>query len=270
MAIICQSCEHENDEGRILCDNCGKELAVNLKNEFSTPVKMLKEISNRIMERPMAYNQEKLEEVFSHVMEISHDLLDKVQVTLEDSLIELDRLPLNELKQLSKEVENVEHMDIFTDFVSNFELAQEQIDEGLALAKDSFMAMRNFSDLEIGKVGLEKASEMMEQGLDTLELITANAEEKTFLQEKMEPIPSQVIVAMDGIEKVMLGLSKYLDTRDTELLIESLPFLDLIKENLQKAIELSPRVKDEEEEEEDEEDELANLKKGLSESSGIF
>jgi len=272
LGIVCQSCDFENDDGRILCDNCGKELALDLNNEFSAPVKMLKQIANRIIERPMEYNQEKLENAFSHVMEISHDLLDKVQETLEDSLLDLDRLPFKELKQLSKEVENVEHMNIFTEFVSNFELAQEQIDEGLALAKDGLLAMKSFSDLEVGKVGLEKASEMMEQGLSTLEIITKNAEEKTFLQEKIEEIPSQFIIAMNDIEKIMVAFSEYLETRDPDLLTEIVPLLDLIKSNVQKTIELSPEIHDDDEyEEEDEEvDEISNLRKGLSESSGIF
>jgi len=143
-------------------------------------------------------------------------------------------------------------MEIFSKFLFQFQSAQEQINEGLSIAKDALQKMRSFSELETGrgKIDLERASGLLQQGLNTLEIISEESQEPLFaLNKDVKPVPNQIIESMDYLEEVMNMMSDYMDTSNKSNLLEIIVSLDMVKDSIQNLLESSSENENSEKEE---------------------
>ncbi|HPZ09779.1 MAG TPA: hypothetical protein PL110_16895 [Candidatus Eremiobacteraeota bacterium] len=252
MAVICSVCDYENKDDSPFCEKCGEQLKQLPENKYDLPIKMLRDIGNSLADKQMSSTQDKVEEAFNNIMEISQQLLDKAQEDLENNLAEIDNLPIDTLEELSADADEERSMEIFSKFLFQFQSAQEQINEGLSIAKDALQKMRSFSELETGrgKIDLERASGLLQQGLNTLEIISEESQEPLFaLNKDVKPVPNQIIESMDYLEEVMNMMSDYMDTSNKSNLLEIIVSLDMVKDSIQNLLESSSENENSEKEE---------------------
>jgi len=264
VSIICAVCDYENSESSSFCAKCGENLNEEPPvDKYDSPITMLRQIGNQLADKQMNFTQEQIEEVFSDIMEISQELLDESQKDLENNLLKLEDLPPEELEELAMEIDDEKSMEIFTEFLSQFQEAQDNINQGLEVAKNAMHNMRDFSEIEAnkGRVELEKAMDLLQYGLNKLEIISKSAQEKMFPEEEMEEVPVQLIENINYLENIMNITAGYMEFPSKDSLKEIIPLLDNIKENIQEVID-TPYEEEEydtEEEEEEEEEELLEV-----------
>lgn len=235
MGVICHICDYENLDESPFCEKCGERLKEIPVNKYDMPIKMLRDIGNSLADRQMSGTQDKVEEAFNNIMEISQTILDDAQKDLERNLSVMDTMSDQVLDELG-EVDEGKSLEVFSNFVSQFQSAQDQINEGLAIAKEALQKMRSFSELEAGsgKIDLERAASLLQGGLNTLEFISEESQEPLFLEyEDIKPVPAQIMEAMDQLEEIMSMMSDYMDTGDRENLVEIIASFDMAKDSIQ-------------------------------------
>ncbi len=235
MGVLCHICDYENSDESPFCEKCGERLREVPANKYDMPIKMLRDIGNSLADRQMSGTQEKVEEAFNDIMEISQTILDEAQKDLERNLSVMDTMSDQVLDELG-EVDEGRSLEVFSNFVSQFQSAQDQINEGLSIAKEALQKMRSFSELEAGsgKIDLERAASLLQGGLNTLEFISEESQEPLFLEyEDIKPVPPQIMEAMDQLEEIMSMMSDYMDTGDRENLVEIIASFDMAKDSIQ-------------------------------------
>ncbi|MEQ8172176.1 MAG: zinc ribbon domain-containing protein [Candidatus Eremiobacterota bacterium] len=235
MGVICHICDYENSDESPFCEKCGERLREVPANKYDMPIKMLRDIGNSLADRQMSGTQEKVEEAFNDIMEISQTILDEAQKDLERNLSVMDTMSDQVLDELG-EVDEGRSLEVFSNFVSQFQSAQDQINEGLSIAKEALQKMRSFSELEAGsgKIDLERAASLLQGGLNTLEFISEESQEPLFLEyEDIKPVPPQIMESMDQLEEIMSMMSDYMDTGDRENLVEIIASFDMAKDSIQ-------------------------------------
>lgn len=254
MTIICHICDQENEETNPFCIKCGENLKDPRENKYEEPIARLREIGNELADKQMEYTQERIEESFNEIMDISQGLLDEAQRALEDNLLNLENLPLEQAELLGLDIDEAQSMKIFTDFISRFQGAQDDINDGLSMAKRALQDMRGFSELEseTGQIDLETATDLLNRGLNKLEIITESAQEKMFPGDEIAEPPKQLLEAMSYLERIMTITSDYLEIPDIDSLKEMLLLLDDVKDCIQEIVTGAEAEKDEETDDVDE------------------
>jgi len=235
VGVICHICNYENSDESPFCEKCGERLRGVAVNKYDMPIKMLRDIGNSLADRQMSGTQEKVEEAFNNIMEVSQTILDEAQKDLERNLSVMDTMSDQVLDELG-EVDEGKSLEVFSNFVSQFQSAQDQINEGLSIAKEALQKMRSFSELEAGsgKIDLERAASLLQGGLNTLEFISEESQEPLFLEyEDIKPVPPQIMEAMDQLEEIMSMMSDYMDTGERENLVEIIASFDMAKDSIQ-------------------------------------
>ncbi len=235
MGVICHICDYENSDESPFCEKCGERLRGVPENKYDMPIKMLRDIGNSLADRQMSGTQEKVEEAFNNIMEISQTMLDEAQKDLERNLSVMDTMSDQFLDELG-EVDEGKSLEVFSNFISQFQSAQDQINEGLSIAKEALQKMRSFSELEAGsgKMDLDRAAALLQGGLNTLEFISEESQEPLFLEyEDIKPVPAQIMEAMDQLEEIMSMMSDYMESGDRENLVEIIASFDMAKDSIQ-------------------------------------
>ena len=241
MGVICHICDYENSDESPFCEKCGERLKEIPVNKYDMPIKMLRDIGNTLADRQMSGTQDKVEEAFNNIMEISQTILDEAQKDLERNLSVMDTMSDQILEELG-EVDEGKSLEVFSNFVSQFQSAQDQINEGLSIGKEALQKMRSFSELEAGsgKLDLERAATLLQGGLNTLEFISEESQEPLFLDyEDIKPVPPQIMEAMDQLEEIMSTMSDYMETGDRENLVEIIASFDMAKDSIQDLLDSS-------------------------------
>ncbi|MDQ7822029.1 MAG: hypothetical protein RDV48_04460 [Candidatus Eremiobacteraeota bacterium] len=228
MAIICPVCRHElAQDDATVCEKCGNNL---VEVRYEKPLKMLKELGLKVTGSPGAFSKEKLEGLYSHIVELLGDIMAHSKAEIDKNLDKLRR----EFAKTSQIAEDDVDMRAFTE---GFQMAQSFVNEGIGMALSALTGMKNFKDIKQGQNMLELATTRIQEGLEHLEQITVASTGMPLPDETVQETPAQVTLAMDSIEKALESLSAYLETRQVDYLKTTLKRLDAASFSLAECLE---------------------------------
>lgn len=219
MGVVCPVCQFDNpNEDVQLCGNCGEDL-MGGESKYQKPLRMLREIGQKVAESAGSFPKDKLESLYSHVVELLQDVLDQSQQQLEENMGNL-RKELEKTKEVSDE-----EVD-FTGFIDGFHFSQTCINEGIGMALNALMNMKSFKDIKSGQHQLELAVSRVQAGLEHLEKLSLTSAGVKMPDETTPEIPIEVIMAMNYLEKALEGLNSFMDTAKADDIRISVQKLD--------------------------------------------
>lgn len=225
MGVICPVCDFENpQEDAQVCEQCGEDLTTT-EGKFQKPLRILKEIGQKVAESAGSFPRDKLEGLYSHVVELVQDVLDESQQKIEKNLTTL-REKLKEASEVSGDEVNL------TGFVDGFHFAQGCINEGIGMALSALMNMKSFKDVKSGQHQLELAVTRVQAGLQHLEKLSLASAGIKIPDETTPEIPIEVMIGMDHIEKALEGLARFTDKFQVEDLRATVHKLDEARSSL--------------------------------------
>lgn len=230
MVIFCPYCETENPEEKEFCSACGQRIDEDV--DYELPVRELTEVTTKLIKKQIPFTQEFLEKTYSQIMNSVQLIMDQTMIKLQDNLGDLKKIQ-NQTRQEFAD----EDFESFQRFMRDFEAAQNQINAGLQIARESFFSARSFEELEKGHVDLSAANAAMQQGLARLESLTFESQEPELMTVSPVEIPDDVDQAINVISKVMDHLHDFVETGVRDYLESATDAVNQAAELLEKALD---------------------------------
>jgi len=230
MAVKCPVCQSENQDDDLKCVHCGEDLMMS-GTRYEKPLKMLREMGQKVVDSSGTLSKEKLEGVYFHIVEQLQDIMDNSREELDSNLEKLR-------KEMAKASDiNEEDIDLKS-FVEGFHSAQSIVNEGIGMALGALMNMRSFKDLKEGQTQLDLAITHVQEGLEHLERLSIGSAGLPLTEEGEEPVPMEVVSSMDSIEKALESINSFMIDRHDIHISTALARLDEARSALSKFVEL--------------------------------
>lgn len=230
MVIFCPYCETENPEDTEFCSGCGQRIDEEL--DYELPIRELTEVTTKLIKKEIPFTQEFLEKTYGQIMNSVQLIMDQTMLKLQDNLGDLKKIQTETRKEFADE-----DFESFQRFMRDFEAAQNQINAGLQIARESFFSARSFEELEKGHVDLSAANAAMHQGLARLESLTFESQEPELMTVSPVEIPDDVDQAINVISKVMDHLHDFVETGVKDYLESATEAVNHAAELLEKALD---------------------------------
>ncbi len=210
MAVKCPVCQFENQEDDLKCTQCGEDLMLS-GTRYEKPLKMLKEMGQKVVDSTGSMPKEKLEGVYFHIVEQLQDIMDNSREELDSNLEKLR-------KEMAK-VSGIDEEDVdLKSFVEGFDVAQSIVNEGIGMALGALMSMRSFKDVKAGQTQLDLAITRVQEGLEHIERLSIGSTGLPVGEEGEPPTPVEVVMSMESIEKALEAINSYLsDHQDSHV-----------------------------------------------------
>ncbi len=230
MGVKCPVCQYENaDESILRCDKCGEDL-VSTGSWIEKPIKMLREMGQKVVESSGSMSKEKLESLYFHIVELLQDALDESKEQIEAKMENL-RKDFARTSRISEE--DVE----LKGFVESFHRAQTSVNEGIGMALGALMNMRNFRDIPTGQQELELAVARIQEGFENIQQLEAVASGMPLPHENTPEVPVTVVLAMDSISKALEALNGFMQQGSPDQIRLTLSHLDEARGSLANYLE---------------------------------
>ncbi len=230
MVIFCPYCETENPEETEICSGCGQRIDEEL--DYELPIRELTEVTTKLIKKEIPFTQEFLEKTYGQIMNSVQLIMDQTMLKLQDNLGDLKKIQTESRKEFADE-----DFESFQRFMRDFEAAQNQINAGLQVARESFFSARSFEELEKGHVDLSAANAAMQQGLARLESLTFESQEPELMTVSPVEVPDDVDQAINVISKVMDNLHDFIETGVKDYLESATEAVNQAAELLEKALD---------------------------------
>jgi len=205
MGVKCPVCQFENgDESVLRCGKCGEDLTV-AGTWIEKPIKMLREMGQKVAESAGSMSKEKLESLYFHIVELLQDALDESKDQIE---VKMEHLRKDLARNRMQNEEDVE----LKGFVEGFHHAQTSVNEGIGMALGALMNMRNFRDIQTGQQQLELAVARIQEGFENIQHLEAAASGMPLPDENTPEVPVTVVLAMDSISKALEELNGFMQS----------------------------------------------------------
>lgn len=229
MAVKCPICQSENQDDDLKCTQCGEDLMMS-GTRYEKPLKMLKEMGQKVVDSSGSLSKEKLEGIYFHIVEQLQDIMD-------NSREELD-LNLEKLRKEMAKVSDINEEDVdLKSFVEGFHTAQSIVNEGIGMALGALMNLRSFKDLKEGQTQLDLAVTRVQEGLEHLERLSIGSSGLPLAEEGEAPVPMEVTNSMESIEKALESISSFMTDRREIHISTAMARLDEARAVLSKYVE---------------------------------
>jgi hypothetical protein len=196
--------------------------------KYFEQISIFKEITGKIMRKEIPFTKEKLEEVYTLIVELLQDILNKSKRELDENLQELTRLGrLEQTAELDKGVKK-----IFT----VFEEAQNKITNGLNTLGESLRSAKSFTELENKLIEVEAAASRITEGLTKLEFLTQGSRDPELLKEPDLFYPPAVMEATDLLQKCLENIERFYEKGNKDELRACLPLLEETKTKIRESL----------------------------------
>jgi len=232
MAVICPYCETENPDGAEYCRICKESLEEDI--DFEEPIRNLSRITTKIMRKEVPHTQDYLNSVFKSIMDSVQLIMDRTMLKIKDNVKRLKELQEETRSELADE-----DFESFQRFMNEFEETQNQINEGLEIARESFFSAGSFDDLKEGQIDLSAATAVIQDGLNRLESLTFESGEPELMTMTPLDIPDEIGITADILDEVLTNMNDFTETADKDYLVKAVNGLDEAKKYLMKVLEMS-------------------------------
>jgi uncharacterized protein YdeI (YjbR/CyaY-like superfamily) len=212
MSGFCPFCNEVLAPDAEFCKACKQRIPDVI--DFDEPVKQLAQITTKIMKKEIPHTKDSLDGVFRKIMGSVQLIMDRTMFQIKDNLSDLKKIQ----EQTRGQFED-EDFESFQRFMSNFEIAQTQINAGLHLAHESFFQASSFEELGKGQVDLSTATAMIQDGLSKLEGLTYESQDPELMTMTPIDIPDDLRSAIDCIDKALTDINSFTETGTRDLLI---------------------------------------------------
>lgn len=252
--IVCPYCETENEDDAEFCKICKQRIEEPI--DFEAPVRELSEVTTKILKKEIPHTRDYMNEAYRKIMNSVQLILDQTMLKLQDNIEDLSKFRDEARESLAEE-----EFQQFQRFMDDFETAQEQINQGLRLARTSFFEAKSFRDLEKGQIDLSAATSAIAAGLSKLEDLTIETQEPDLLTTPLE-FPPGVERAVEILDSVLVDVNDFIESGDPSYLRTTVENLDRSRFLIFRELELL--------EEDVESLRHPNLEKMEEEFSGLF
>lgn len=191
------------------------------------PLRMLREATDRLMDRRTPVSQERLDALYRHIA-------GSIGEVLENTRGEMDRC-----FQQVQEAGAVAQEDVpdFAPVFRMFEEGREQISAGMTLMAQTFFSSGDFKALERNQGALGVAETHIMDGLNRIEAALMLSEDPALLGTPPPPTAPQIPNALDALACCLETLSTYLEKGERAQLEDSLGHIDTARELIMRALE---------------------------------
>ena len=203
--IICPYCEAENVDEAEFCIACEQRLEEEI--DYELPVKELQDVTTKLLKKEIPFRQDILEKTYSGIMKSVQLIMDQTMLKIQDNLDDLKKVQDETREEFADE-----DFESFQRFMADFEAAQNQINAGLQIARQSFFNARSFEELEKGHIDLSAANAAMHEGLSRLEALTFESQDAELMTPSPVEVPDDVDTAIEVLDSVMDSLHEFVET----------------------------------------------------------
>ncbi|MFP4497804.1 MAG: hypothetical protein ACLFQV_06285 [Vulcanimicrobiota bacterium] len=238
MAFICPYCDSKNPDDAEKCRVCQQLFQEDI--DFEKPVKKISQLTSKLINKEISADKESLSTFY-------HDIMNSVQSIMDQSLSRINKnmKNLDELQKQAREQFGDEDFEAFKDFIEEFEVAQNQINQGMNIAKSRFFEADSFEELEKGQLDLSMAVGAIQDGLAKLEELTCKSEEPELMSPSPFQMPFHIIETTEILDEVISDLNSYTETGELDYLNRILESLDKARLNILRVIETTKKEQEE-------------------------
>jgi len=222
MSVICPVCKFDNpDEETVVCGRCGLDFIVDADDGYVRALKMLKDMGNSLSNNVGSIGKDKLEGIWEH---IASQIRDAIALSKEDFNKAFE-------SNCSLSVENLDELpdgDSLKSFITNFSTLQAQIDEGLEMAHNALLNMRDINNLKTGKSQLELAASQIQQACESMQMMTASL----VVSDSPSPPSLDISLTMSNLNSAIENIGQYVNSNEISYLRTALPYIENSAENL--------------------------------------
>lgn len=222
------------------------------ESEFDVPVKLLKDISQKLLTGGIPAKPARIESLFSHIQGVVGELVEKSFAKLNSAL----EAAADANAALAEHGDVDEYARAYLD---DFQKGREHVEDGLEIMRDTFFSARNLEDLKDYEEEFKEAEVQLAEGLSRLEQAIAKAEDPELFNLHKAVESEHIEIALTAFEIGLEELTAHMEDGDREHLERVLDQLDVIRTQVELAYELSEnreaRITAGEESEDEDEDE---------------
>ena len=210
--------------------------------DLDAPLELLNSVTARLLRGEIPTNQNRLQSLFQHLQSVVGDVVDASFAKITSAFDEVEEA--NEA--LREELGDTEETE---EYLQEFELGREHIEEALSVMQDTFFSAQNIDDLEDFEDQFREAEVQLAEGLSRLEMALMKADSPELFEFHEGASVEFVGEAADALAMGLEALSAHLEDGRAS-------HLEFVLDRLDQAREFVEAALAEAEEEEPEEDEL--------------
>lgn len=226
-------------------------------SEFDAPLELLKDVSHKLLHGGIPPKPKRIESLFSHIQSVVGDLVEKSFVKLHTAL------------EAAAEANEalVEHGEVDAEaqaYLDDFESGRAHVEDGLEIMRETFFSSKNLEDLKDYEEEFKEAEVQLAEGLARLETAVARAENPELFNLHKGVQSEHIDMALTAFEAGLESLTQHMEDGDKDHLEHVLDQLEIARDQVELAYELSAKREEriaageeleDEDEEEDEDDE---------------
>ncbi len=203
-------------------------------SEFDVPVKLLKDVSQKLLSGGIPAKPARIESLFSHIQGVVAELVEK----------SFDKL--NSALEAAAEANEAlsEHGDVdeFAQaYLDDFQKGREHIEDGLDIMRETFFSAKNLEDLKDHEEEFKEAEVQLAEGLSRLEQAVTKAEDPKLFNLHKAVESEHIEIALTAFEIGLEELTAHLEDGDRDHLERVMDQLEVIRNQIELAYELSEK-----------------------------